>query len=238
MDAAAAPSSTGLLMAVVGTDHAAQDAKLAFGPAEIKRHLTPESGGKLHFAIDGDSAHWLIPYWEVADEAFTCYPILGDVAVPAAERVGAGDLALASRGATATADSEFVRDPSPASNVIDGIVATEESFANRWHSSLDTPHPHWIQVKLAKPERIGRIVIRFADPGGYPTSFQGVATVDGAERVLFDQKANTDTRKFEARFAPIVTQTFRLVIRQSANPVYPNAAQISEIEIYPPAAKQ
>jgi hypothetical protein len=32
---------------------------------------------------------------------------------------------------------------------------------------------------------------------------------------------------------PVTTDTFRLAIRASANPAYPNAAQISEIELYP-----
>lgn len=39
---------------------------------------------------------------------------------------------------------------------------------------------------------------------------------------------------FTAKIAPTQMDTFRLIIRKSANPAYPNAAQISEIALYPP----
>ena len=43
-----------------------------------------------------------------------------------------------------------------------------------------------------------------------------------------------DLFHYRATFARVMTDTFRLVIRASANPAYPNAAQISRIELYPP----
>jgi hypothetical protein len=44
---------------------------------------------------------------------------------------------------------------------------------------------------------------------------------------------NHDPQVYRQKFEPVTTDTFRLTIRASANPAYPNAAQISEIELYP-----
>lgn len=147
------------------------------------------------------------------------------------------DLALAGKGATVTADSEYDKEPACTGEAIDGIIAGPWDFSNRWVSTLDTPHPHWIEVKLPQPARIGTIVIRFADPAGYPTSFQGVIRVDGRDQTVFDVDdcLNRNPRYYRADIDPVTTDTFRLIIRASANPAYANACQISEIELYPPA---
>jgi DUF1680 family protein len=156
--------------------------------------------------------------------------------VQAERGVGLHDLALASNGATATADSEYAKEPSSPLNAIDGTIAGPWDFSNRWVSSLDTPHPHWIEVKLKRLTPIGTIVVRFADPAGYPTSFQGLVRVDGKDRSVFNVTDNKNPRYFRASLTPpVTTDTFRLVIGASANPAYANAAQLSEIEIYPAA---
>ena len=43
---------------------------------------------------------------------------------------------------------------------------------------------------------------------------------------------NRESRVFRGRFVPVVGDTFRLTIRSSASSAFPNAAQISEIELY------
>jgi uncharacterized protein len=144
----------------------------------------------------------------------------------------ATDLALAANGATASSDSEYDREPGCTGMVIDGVMATPEDFSNRWHSSLDQPHPHWVEVHLARPARIGLVVIHFADPAGYPVSFAGSVRVNGQERPVFDVIDNREPQVFRSKIPPVTTDTFRLTIRASANPAYPNAAQISEIELY------
>lgn len=157
---------------------------------------------------------------------------------PEADSTGRPDnLALASRGATASADSEHANETPCAAKVIDGIIATKDGVRNRWHSDTNKRHPHWIEVKLPKPALLGSIVIRFADPSGHPTSFQGlVRSADGKEWIeVFDQADYTDPQVCAVSFIqPMTTDTFRLVIRKSANAKYPNAAQVSEIELYPP----
>jgi hypothetical protein len=90
-------------------------------------------------------------------------------------------------------------------------------------------------VKLARPESIVRIVIRSADPDGYPVSFQGLIVHPGATELteIFSRTDNRDSARVGMVLAQAVTtDTFRLVIRASANPKWPNAAQISEIEMY------
>jgi DUF1680 family protein len=222
-----------VLLALLDHAHEQQEARLTLRSSELISRLTPESGKPLHFAVAGDLAHEYVPYWEVQSQVFTCYPILEEPGGPHREQVGADDLALASRGATVRADSEYAREPGCAAKAIDGIIATPGDFSNRWHSSLETPHPHWIEVKLPKPEKLGRVVIRFADPAGHPVSFQGLARIGGRERVLFDETEYGGWRRYEAKLPGITTDTFRLVIRASANPAFLNAAQVSEIELYP-----
>jgi hypothetical protein len=153
-----------------------------------------------------------------------------------AERgVGLDDLALSSKGTTATADSQFTKEPSSPLKAIDGVIAGPWDSSNRWVSSLETPHPHWIEVKLRQAAQVGTIVVRFADPAGHPTSFQGLVGKDGKDLVpVFDVTGYKNPRYFRTAIPPVIIDTFRLVIRASANPACANAAQISEIELYSP----
>ena len=66
-----------VLLAVVGLMDEKQGARLTVKPEELVKSLKPQPGHPLHFSIAGDATHTFIPYWEVADEVFTCYPILG-----------------------------------------------------------------------------------------------------------------------------------------------------------------
>ncbi len=153
------------------------------------------------------------------------------------EGPGPDDLALASQGAVATSDGELDREKGCTPRAIDGVIAGPNDFeGKRWHSALDTPHPHWVQVKLARPATIGRVVIRFADPAGRPVDFKGlVRGADGSEwKEVLAVQGYQDPRKFRRDIPPVVADTFRLVIEKSVNPVSLNAAQISEIELYPP----
>lgn len=153
------------------------------------------------------------------------------------EDTGPDDLALASKGAAATSDGELEREQGCTPRAIDGIIAGPNDFeGKRWHSATDAPHPHWVQVKLARTATIGRVVIRFADPAGRPVDFRGlVREADGkAWKEVFAVKGYEDARRFRLDIVPVEADTFRLVIEKSVNPVTLNAAQVSEIELYPP----
>ena len=201
---------------------------------EIANRLRPVPGKPLHFAIDGVSQYQFVPYFQINKESFTCFPVLNSSRSYTPQVVGPDDLALARKGAVATSDSEYPSEPGCTAKVIDGIIATPNDFtSNRWHSA-DTPHPHWVQVKFPRPELIGKVVVNFADPLDHPTSFQGIARVDGRDEVIFDVTNCLEWRQYSTHISPVTTDLFRLVIRDSANPCKPNAAQISQIQIYPP----
>jgi len=145
----------------------------------------------------------------------------------------AGDLALLP-GVVATADSEYDKEPHCAGRAVDGILTAPGAFDNqRWHSAVDQPHPHWLCITLPRPATLGRVVIHPADPLGYPVRFAGQIRKPGAAEwvEVFRCAANASAEPYEARFAPVSAQAFRLVIEASASAQWPNAAQVSEVEL-------
>ena len=148
--------------------------------------------------------------------------------------VSKDDLALASRGATATSDSEYEREAGGTVKAIDGVLASEWDFeGRRWHAAL-TPHPHWIAVHLPDPTPVGRVIVHFADPQGHPVDFLGEVSLDEQTwQTVFEEAGCADVRRYEKAFEPVPAQHFRLTIRKSASDRWPDAAQISEIELLP-----
>ncbi len=142
------------------------------------------------------------------------------------------DVALAKLGAKATSDSELERETGCTSRAIDGIIPAPNEFdAARWHSAL-TQHPHWIAIALPTPKTIEKVVVHFADPAGYPVDFDGEASMDGkAWSTIFTARGNANNRRYEAKIQPTELRHFRLTIRRSASAMYPNAAQVGEIEL-------
>jgi hypothetical protein len=147
------------------------------------------------------------------------------------------NVALASNGCVAVADSVYSGDiPGKA---IDGkwLAPGEFSGDNRWHAALEKPHPHWLWLKFRQPAIISRVVIHRADIVGYPVDFVGEYSTDGGFtfRQLFAVKGNkmtTDEFTIERSFSPITTDNFRLRILRSSNTQNPNYTQISEIEVF------
>lgn len=50
-------------------------------PEMVRNWLKPVQGQPLHFAIAGQPESQCLPYWEVSDQPFTCYPIIQPLAV-------------------------------------------------------------------------------------------------------------------------------------------------------------
>jgi len=148
--------------------------------------------------------------------------------------VSRDDLALASKGAIVTSDSEYDREAGCTAKAIDGILASEWDFeGKRWHAAL-TPHPHWIAVQLPELKRIGRVGVHFADPQGHPVDFLGEVSRDEQTwQTVFEENGYADRSRYERAFEPIEARYFRLTIRKSASARFPDAAQISEIELLP-----
>jgi hypothetical protein len=65
-----------ILMAAVGPLGKDMPVEIAHDPARPRDWLIPKSDEPLHFAIEGDPEHSLQPYWQVADQSFTCFPVL------------------------------------------------------------------------------------------------------------------------------------------------------------------
>jgi len=46
-------------------------------PEDFPRWLKPVDGKPLHFTIEGNPNHEVMPYWQVPlDQTFTCFPVL------------------------------------------------------------------------------------------------------------------------------------------------------------------
>ena len=70
-----------ILLALVGNEAGVIDengnATLPASPADIVKRLQPKPGAPLHFSVEGAPLHEYIPYWQLSDQLFTCYPVLG-----------------------------------------------------------------------------------------------------------------------------------------------------------------
>ncbi len=80
-----------LLMAVVGDSVQNGRVTLPFPPEKLFEKFKPSQDAPLHFTIE-DSGLRLIPYFEISDESFTCYPFLEDCQIegrgPRIESIG------------------------------------------------------------------------------------------------------------------------------------------------------
>jgi DUF1680 family protein len=65
-----------ILLALVGPMDEKLGATLAIKPKDLVKSLKPQPDRPLHFSIAGDTTHEYMPYWQVAEQVFTCYPIL------------------------------------------------------------------------------------------------------------------------------------------------------------------
>ncbi len=147
------------------------------------------------------------------------------------EPVRGDNLALATRGAKALADSELPGSEGCTAKLIDGAISTSDFEKTRWHSAL-TPMPHCAEVKLAKLAKVNHVIARFADPSGYAAKFDVQVKVGDAYKTVFTCDNNREPKTAQAAFDAVETDTVRFVIRESASPVYPNAAQLCELEVY------
>jgi hypothetical protein len=70
-----------ILLATVGPLGQKLPVEIAHDPSAPRDWLKPKAGQPLHFAIDGDSEHSVQPYWQVANQTFTCFPVLSKTKV-------------------------------------------------------------------------------------------------------------------------------------------------------------
>jgi len=163
------------------------------------------------------------------------------------------NVALASEGAVAVADSEFQgasyqRAGGLVKFVNDGVhlapgddagapLWIEASEANRWVPSISDPHPHWVWIRFRQRARISRVVVHRADIADYPVDFAGEYSPDGGLtlRTLFEVTGNRmddETFAVARSFEPVVTDNFRLRIDRSSDEAHPDETELSEIEVF------
>jgi len=69
-----------VLLAAVGSFQAGLSIDGGQDPERIARHLDPIAGSPLHFNVRGNPGQKFMPYWQVSDEEFTCYPAIRPLA--------------------------------------------------------------------------------------------------------------------------------------------------------------
>jgi DUF1680 family protein len=65
-----------ILLAVVGSSRAFVELESADDAATLTNQLEAVEDRPLHFTIRGNSGLRLMPYWQITDEEFSCYPIV------------------------------------------------------------------------------------------------------------------------------------------------------------------
>ena len=65
-----------ILMAVVGAGVVDLALDKGSDPESLGRHLDSIAGAPLHYTLRENAARKLLPYFQIADESFTCYPVI------------------------------------------------------------------------------------------------------------------------------------------------------------------
>ena len=63
-----------ILLAAVGSSTVELSIESEHNAQHLANYLDPIEGSPLHFTVRGNPGQRLMPYWQVADEEFTCYP--------------------------------------------------------------------------------------------------------------------------------------------------------------------
>lgn len=63
-----------ILLAAVGSSNVVLSLDSGHDLEDLSEYLQPIEGLPLHFSLRGNPGQKFIPYWQVADEEFTCYP--------------------------------------------------------------------------------------------------------------------------------------------------------------------
>jgi len=63
-----------ILLAVVGAPTANITVDKGQEAEHLANHLEPVDGAPLHFTVKGNMDQKFMPYWQISEEEFTCYP--------------------------------------------------------------------------------------------------------------------------------------------------------------------
>lgn len=63
-----------ILLALIGSPTSGLALDKGLEASHLARHLEPVAGSPLHFTVRGNAGQKFMPYWQIAEEEFTCYP--------------------------------------------------------------------------------------------------------------------------------------------------------------------
>ena len=114
-----------------------------------------------------------------------------------------------------------------AAKAIDGNVREPEGY---WLTQRNAPKQAWLELTLAEPARIDRVVLfHQLNPGHYRSLDYTVAVrADGAWKPVVAVKGNQEAGWVVHGFDPVVTDAVRLEITRSA---YNDRMGVGEIEL-------
>lgn len=69
-----------ILLAAVGSSNVVLSLDSGHDLEDLSEYFHPIEGSPLHFSVRGNPGQKFIPYWQVADEEFTCYPQVKNLA--------------------------------------------------------------------------------------------------------------------------------------------------------------
>ena len=132
------------------------------------------------------------------------------------------NVALASAGAVAIADSSYAGHIAGFVNDGKGIGPGDRPESNRWHGALEKPHPHCVWIRFRQPARIDAVAVHRADIVDYPVDMVGESSGDGRFRfhtlfTLTNLQMSPHEFTVRAGFAPVVADNFRLRILRSSH---------------------
>ena len=65
-----------ILMAVAGPLDKDTCVTIPHDPKDLAKWLVPKADQPLHFAIEGDAVHEILPYWQITDQTFCTFPVI------------------------------------------------------------------------------------------------------------------------------------------------------------------
>jgi DUF1680 family protein len=69
-----------ILLAAIGSSQVELSVDKGHDAEYLADHLERVEGSPLHFAVRGNPGQKFIPYWQVSEEEFTCYPVVSSLA--------------------------------------------------------------------------------------------------------------------------------------------------------------
>lgn len=69
-----------ILLAAVGSPQSGLSIDAGQDAGHLAKHLEPIAGLPLHFSVRGNPGQKFMPYWQVSEEEFTCYPAVKSLA--------------------------------------------------------------------------------------------------------------------------------------------------------------